>query len=235
MVKKSSPKSSKKFLYFEILPVALILAIGIIYLSAQQFNKNNTCGCGTITEDTNGEFEKTEEVAIFNNQKVKTEYAYTTDYLATNNVVDNGFVLGTNTDEKWIEVDLSDQRLYARNGNNIDYELKISSGKWAPTPTGDFRIWAKLRYTKMSGGDKAKNTYYYLPNVPYVQYFYKGYGLHGAYWHNNFGQPMSHGCVNLSVLDAEKLFSWTVPIVPDNKTMIFASKDNSGTRVVIHE
>jgi len=235
MVKKTSPKSSKKHLYLEIFPVALIFAVGIIYFSVQQFNKNSTCGCGTITEETNGDFEKTNDIAIFNNEKVNTQYAYDTDYLAVNNVVNNGFVLGANTDEKWVEVDLSDQKLYAHNGNNIDYEFKVSSGKWAPTPTGDFRIWAKLRYTRMVGGDKALHTYYNLPNVPYTQYFYKGYGLHGAYWHNNFGHPMSHGCVNLAVLDAEKLFYWTTPILPGDKTQIYASKDDAGTRVVIHD
>jgi lipoprotein-anchoring transpeptidase ErfK/SrfK len=58
----------------------------------------------------------------------------------------------------------------------------------------------------MSGGSGAD--YYYLPNVPHVMYFYGGYGLHGTYWHNNFGTPMSHGCVNLSQTDAEWLYNW---------------------------
>lgn len=49
---------------------------------------------------------------------------------------------------------------------------------------------------------------YYLPDVPYVMYFYRGYGLHGTYWHNNFGVPMSHGCVNLRTEDAAWLFDW---------------------------
>jgi lipoprotein-anchoring transpeptidase ErfK/SrfK len=49
---------------------------------------------------------------------------------------------------------------------------------------------------------------YYLPNVPYTMYFYGGYGLHGTYWHNNFGTPMSHGCVNLSTADSGWLFDW---------------------------
>ena len=49
---------------------------------------------------------------------------------------------------------------------------------------------------------------YDLPNVPYVMYFYRGYGLHGTYWHNNFGTPMSHGCVNLTLADAKWLYEW---------------------------
>ena len=137
--------------------------------------------------------------------------------------------------EKWIEIDLSEQRLYAHEGDKIIYNFLVSTGKWAPTPKGEFRIWIKLRYSTMSGGSKADNTYYYLPNVPYVMFFYKGYGLHGTYWHNNFGRPMSHGCVNLSIPDAEKIFAWVHPQLPEGKTVVYPTKDDPGTRVVIHE
>jgi lipoprotein-anchoring transpeptidase ErfK/SrfK len=60
----------------------------------------------------------------------------------------------------------------------------------------------KYRYADMSGPG------YYLPNVPYVMYFYRGYGIHGTYWHNNFGTPMSHGCVNFPTDDAGWLFDF---------------------------
>lgn len=146
-------------------------------------------------------------------------------------------VLGTKTfaaEEKWIEIDLSDQRLYAHEGNRTVYNFLISSGKWAPTPTGEFRIWIKLRYTLMKGGDKRLGTYYYLPNVPYTMYFYKGYGVHGTYWHNNFGQPMSHGCVNMATPDAEKLFWWADPPIKPGQSVAYPSKENPGTRVVVH-
>ena len=145
-------------------------------------------------------------------------------------------VLGeTIPQEKWIEVDISDQRIFAHEGDNIVYNFPISGGKWAPTPQGTFRIWIKLRYTKMSGGSKEDGSYYYLPNVPYVMYFYKGYGIHGAYWHNNFGTPMSHGCVNMSIPDAAALFNWADPFVAANKWVAHPSKDNLGTKVVVHE
>jgi hypothetical protein len=65
-----------------------------------------------------------------------------------------------------------------------------------------YHIYTRLRYTDMAGPG------YYLPNVPYTMYFYKGYGVHGTYWHNNFGTPMSHGCVNLSIPDSEWLFNF---------------------------
>ncbi len=105
--------------------------------------------------------------------------------------------------ERWIDVDLSEQRLYAYEGDTLVNSFVVSTGTWRyPTVKGSFKIYVKLRYANMSGPD------YYLPNVPYVMYFYKGYGLHGTYWHNNFGTPMSHGCVNLRVSDAAWLFNW---------------------------
>lgn len=105
--------------------------------------------------------------------------------------------------ERWIDVDISEQRLYAYEGETLVNSFLVSTGIWKyPTVTGTFKIYVKLRYTDMSGPD------YYLPDVPYVMYFYKGYGLHGTYWHNNFGTPMSHGCVNLSVPDAAWLYNW---------------------------
>ncbi len=87
----------------------------------------------------------------------------------------------------------------------------------------------------MSGGSQALGTYYYLPNVPYIMYFNRDFGIHGAYWHNNFGAPMSHGCVNLAIPDAEKLFYWASPVLPSGKHMVTPSKENPGTLVVVHE
>lgn len=122
-------------------------------------------------------------------------------------------------DNKWIDIDLSEQRLYMKEGDESVASFLISSGKWSPTPTGQWRIWTKLRYTRMTGGSKALNTFYDLPNVPYVMYYYQGYGIHGAYWHNNFGQPMSHGCVNMKPEEAGIVFNWA----------------EVGTKVVVHE
>lgn len=231
-VKKLVNKRNKIFLLF--IPLALMVGIGILLLSRQANNRlaGLDCGCGDPSLAA-GEFEMQAKQAVFNDQPVTVHMAELTPTLEALKAAE-GAVLGATSDERWIEIDLSDQKLYAHNGNNIDYEMLVSAGKWAPTPTGDFRIWIKLRYTLMHGGSKEKHTYYYLPNVPYTQYFYKGYGLHGAYWHNNFGQPMSHGCVNLSIPDSEKLFYWTSPVLPEGKNQVTPTKDNPGTRVVIH-
>ncbi len=109
----------------------------------------------------------------------------------------------TGNGTRWIDVDLTNQRVYAYEGDTIVNTFIVSTGTWlTPTVTGQYRIYVKYRSAKMSGPG------YYLPNVPYVMYFYKGYGLHGTYWHNNFGTPMSHGCINLSIPDAEWLYNW---------------------------
>jgi len=104
---------------------------------------------------------------------------------------------------RWIDVDLSTQSVYAYQGDTVVNSFIVSTGtSYTPTVTGKFKIWIKFKSTTMSGPG------YYLPNVPYAMYFYKGYGLHGTYWHNNFGTPMSHGCVNLRTSDAEWLYYW---------------------------
>jgi lipoprotein-anchoring transpeptidase ErfK/SrfK len=103
----------------------------------------------------------------------------------------------------WIDVDLSQQRLYAYEGDVLVNSFVVSTGTWqTPTVTGKFNIWIKIRSQAMTGPG------YYLPDVPYVMYFYQDYGLHGTYWHNNFGTPMSHGCVNLTIPDAEWLYNF---------------------------
>lgn len=103
----------------------------------------------------------------------------------------------------WFDVDLSDQRMYAYEGDTLVRTFVVSTGTWqTPTVTGRFKVWIKLRSAPMSGPG------YYLPDVPYIMYFYGDYGIHGTYWHNNFGVPMSHGCVNLSIADAEWAYNF---------------------------
>ncbi len=111
--------------------------------------------------------------------------------------------LSVRSNVRWIDVDLTHQTLTAYVGQTPVRTTLVSTGlPRTSTPAGRYRIWTKLRYDDMSGPD------YYLRNVPYVMYFYRGYGLHGTYWHDNFGHPMSHGCVNLPTSEAEWLFNW---------------------------
>ncbi len=117
------------------------------------------------------------------------------------------------TGGKWIDIDLSEQRLRAYEGSKLVLSVLVSTGiARYPTPTGRFAIQTKVRSQTMSGPG------YYLPGVQWVMYFYRGYAIHGTYWHNNFGRPMSHGCINLTNADAQFMYNWA-PI---------------GTPVVIH-
>lgn len=153
-------------------------------------------------------------------------------------------VLGDETpgQDKRIEVDLANQRVYAYSGSKKIFDFVVSTGKWGRTPTGEFTIWAKVKSQKMSGGNPAIGTYYYLPNVPYVMFFSnddvpksRGFSFHGAYWHDNFGYPMSHGCVNMKISDAQHLYNWANPVVTNPKAWSTnTTKDNPGTKVVIY-
>jgi lipoprotein-anchoring transpeptidase ErfK/SrfK len=115
---------------------------------------------------------------------------------------------------RWIDVDLSSQMVYAYEGDAVVNSFLISSGLWNhPTVTGEYQVYAKYPSTLMAGED------YYLPAVPWVMYFYKGYSFHGTYWHHNFGTPMSHGCLNMYTPDAKWLYDWA----------------DIGTPVVVHD
>ncbi|MHB8136224.1 MAG: L,D-transpeptidase family protein [Anaerolineaceae bacterium] len=104
----------------------------------------------------------------------------------------------------WIDVNLSEQRLYAYDGDTLVSSFLVSTGTSAhPTVTGTYAVYVKYVYTDMRGPG------YYLPDVPYTMYFYQGYGIHGTYWHDNFGTPMSHGCVNMRTSEAEWVFNFS--------------------------
>lgn len=150
-------------------------------------------------------------------------------------------VLGSHTaadgSEKWIEVDISDQKLYGWEGDRKVHDFPISSGRPGyDTVQGEFRIWRKVRSQTYRGGSKARGDYYYLPNVPYSLFFYEAYAIHGAYWHNDFGiKRRSSGCVNLSIPNAEKIYNWAGPAMPAGAGALNASSDNPGVRVVVHD
>ena len=137
--------------------------------------------------------------------------------------------------ERWIEVDLSEQLVVAYEGTIPVRAFIMSSGVGnTPTVTGTFRIWAKVAMQDMSGGSRAAGSYYNLKDVQNVQYFFKNYGFHGTYWHDNFGTPMSRGCVNMTEEDAEWLFEWTSPSVY-NEDWLFSTGSNPGTLVMVHQ
>jgi LysM repeat protein len=112
--------------------------------------------------------------------------------------------------EKWIDIDIGDQVLTAYQGDTAVRTFTISSGsKRYPTVTGSFRTYARIELQDMSGGSQAAGDYYFQPDVPWVQYFFEGYAIHGAYWHNQFGTPIGHGCINMRVEESRWLYDWT--------------------------
>jgi lipoprotein-anchoring transpeptidase ErfK/SrfK len=109
-------------------------------------------------------------------------------------------------DERWVGVNLKEQTAIAYEGDKPVYGALIASGvAGSPTVQGTFRTWWRLVSRRMAGPG------YYLEEVTWTCYFSGGYALHTAYWHDNFGRPRSHGCVNLSPYDAWWIFQWSAP------------------------
>jgi len=118
------------------------------------------------------------------------------------------------SEQRWIQVNLSTQRLIAWEGGKPVYAVTVSTGKKStPTRVGSFKIQSKHKIARMRGRD------YDVPNVPYTMYYQGNYGIHGAYWHKKFGTPVSHGCINVAPNHAKWLFDWA----------------SLGTAVVIHK
>jgi lipoprotein-anchoring transpeptidase ErfK/SrfK len=140
------------------------------------------------------------------------------------------------TEDRWIRVDLSEQMVVAYEGDLPVRAFIVSTGlPGTPTVTGTYRIRMKVRAQTMQGGDPALHTYYNLPNVQWVQYFYADYSFHGTYWHSNFGNPMSHGCINMTNADAKWLFDWAGPTWDEKSVWQAPTGDNPGTLVIVTE
>lgn len=212
--------------------VVLLATLMILVLTPLLSNKTRENNLDEV-KDWSGKIDPLKKVAYFEGQEVKVPENILKDFPTT--------VLGVSDEERYIEVDLSEQKLRAWEGDQLFLETLVSTGlPYFPTPTGEFRIWAKARATRMEGGEG--RYYYNLPNVPYVMFFendkvpgWRGYGLHGTYWHNDFGTVHSHGCVNLPTVVAQRLYSWTGPVMPEGKSFIRSSEENPGTKVIIHE
>jgi lipoprotein-anchoring transpeptidase ErfK/SrfK len=125
-------------------------------------------------------------------------------------------------EEKRVVVDVTYQTMSCFEGKNEVYYARVSTGmkndlygnpvdKWS-TPPGRRPIWRKLISVHMTGGSTGGG--YDLPGVSWTSLFEgNGVAIHSTYWHNNFGEPMSHGCVNASPEDAQWVFRWTQPVV----------------------
>ncbi|RKH66847.1 L,D-transpeptidase family protein [Corallococcus aberystwythensis] len=133
---------------------------------------------------------------------------------------------------RWLDVDLEAQTLIAYEGDRPVYATLISSGKpGTDTPEGLFRIWVKFAEADMTGTMGSAS--YRVATVPWTMFFEGDFALHTAYWHDRFGEPVSHGCINLAPKDARALYGWTTPEVPTGWSMVHAMPDDPGTWVRI--
>jgi hypothetical protein len=135
--------------------------------------------------------------------------------------------------EKLIHVDLSTQLVTAFEGDKMVFSSRCSSGsKGTRTPTGEFRTYHKGPSVHMNNQDEDTKNHYDLPGVPWCSFF-TGYGnaFHGTYWHNDYGRPRSHGCVNLPSEDAKWIYRWSRPNVPIGEDYVHLPGE--GTRVQI--
>lgn len=133
---------------------------------------------------------------------------------------------GVKDREKWLIVSITQGTLVAYEGLTPVYATLVSPGaggvpvkggdavKNSTTPLGTYHITYKDKAATMSP-EKGDHRSFWIADVPYTQYFNPPFALHAAYWHERFGEPTSAGCVNLSPLDAEALFAWTDPAVPE--------------------
>ena len=215
-------------LLFVSLFIAGLISLALLFYSLKPYSYSQA---PLVPDNLLGYYDSTDSTGSFEGREVASTF--------TKDLIQPANVLGDTTSNKRIEVDLSNQRLYAFEGDHKVFDFLVSTGKYNRTPTGEFTIWIKLRYTKMSGGNKALGTYYYLPNVPFTMFFsnaqypsHLGYGIHGTYWHSNFGHPMSHGCINMKTEEVEQLYYWAHPT--GEKGTIKATSDNPGTKVIIY-
>lgn len=196
---------------------------------------------------SDGRFIDTAGIAIFDNQPIQSISKAETERILAKASETHPQVLGLHTasdgSEKWVEVDLSDLRLYAWEGNRKVYEFLISTGRPGyNTPTGEFRVWRKVRSQAYRGGSMDRGDYYYLTNVPFSLFFgggnvsnWQGYAIHGAYWHNDFGiKNRSSGCVNVKPEEAGLLYNWAGPAMLEGINAFNSTYDNPGVRIVVH-
>ena len=129
---------------------------------------------------------------------------------------------------KWVSVDLYEQVAIAWEGDRPVFATLISSGlrDW-PTNEGVFHVYLRYSRTLMSGAYNRPD-FYYLEEVPWTMYFDNDIALHGTYWHDGFGFRRSHGCVNLSIMDAHWLYEWA------EDEFNFANADYIGPAVYVY-
>ncbi|MBI2012035.1 L,D-transpeptidase [Candidatus Daviesbacteria bacterium] len=241
------------------LPIVVFIILAVTLLSQNLFPKNTLESTIANWNDgtdafyqqvlkSDGDWVDHAGEAVFDNYPVKSISKLETENILAQARQPQPPVLGLHTApdgaEKWIEIDLSNLKLYAWEGNRKVYEFLISTGRPGyNTPTGEFRVWRKVLSQAYKGGSRERGDYYYLPNVPFSLFFgggnvsnWKGYAIHGAYWHSDFGiKNRSSGCVNVKPEEAGLLYQWAGPAMPAGTGVLNSTPDNPGVRVIVHD
>lgn len=191
--KTSDSKTTRKSICVENLHMAFILVINLIVLLSLSLSVQTVHAHNDPNPQANQSSDDILEEPI-----EQPNDAYYSDLFAYSWQIPEE---EANTSTFWIEVDLTQQMLYAYRGDRIINTFLVSTGAGkTPTVTGTYRIYVKYDAYYMTGPN------YEYPDVPYTMFFHKGYSIHGTYWHNNFGTPMSYGCVNMETEDAAWIY-----------------------------
>ena len=177
--------------------------------------------------------------------RIKDDYLALTHYARAEHVrpipPDEMSPLAPDVDDKMIEVDVEHQRVMAYENGVEVFATTCATGTTFTiegygkldftTPTGRHRVVRKRPSRHMIGG-QGRPDHYDLPGVPFCTYFTDyGAAIHGAYWHNDFGHPRSHGCVNVTPADALWFYRWSSPAAPYQEPLVLVSR--GGTPVVV--
>ena len=198
-------KEYMKKLIKTYIPILLIVFTIIIFGCNIKYNKLDN----TISETIVAPIQTT--IPIQPNYSIENDTEFIHEFKDHEYQIPNKLI---NYKDIWIEIDLSEQALYLHKSDQIISGFRISSGKPAEkevigkdTPCGLYKIYEKYITYPMWGID------YHYPDVPFTMFYHKEYAIHGAYWHDNFGIPVSNGCINMNVNDAEWIYNrvkkWT--------------------------
>jgi len=145
-------------------------------------------------------------------------------------------------ERKRIDVDLKQQIVTAYEDDKLVFTARVATGGRYRTPDGvrnfftipgEHRIFRKIAGQLMAGGTSGYDGYY-LPGISWVPYFTSsGIAFHGTYWHNDYGAPRSHGCVNMLPEDSQWVFRWTMPAYPITERKHLITKRDEGSLVKV--
>lgn len=199
------------------LGLATVAFFSLLFIIVNSTSPKNFAGC--VPKETRNFFDPTLTAAIWQNQNIAPLQG-----LKNKLPEDKQKVLGIESQDKIIEINLAKKTLTAHQGDNQILETPVNIGKYFDTPVGEYSVLQKHLSVDLSGGSRLNQTYFYLPNVPYALYFNSQFAILGSYWSKSFNGTSGFGCLEVPLEAAETLFYWA-----DSP----ASSSSPGTKVII--